>query len=175
MNAAASSSYLVTALSQEKIAITLFDNREPLLIAGTVSNLAEPDRIGLIITLIEPKSSQEVLLGSTFADASSVQDFLPFKIASTAEIGRIRVFDRGLFTLKMSLPARLPSGLYRVNVYLFQGTQLLEEQEISLTVEMEGWSRLVAFWAYEVAFWYIGLAIGGALGIGWISYRWIDV
>ena len=170
-----SSPYLVAVLSQETIEIPLFYTREPLLIAGTIKEFKPRDEIAVIATVIGPdRQNPEVsILASALLDLSPILETLPPEIQKLRPSVPIQLIDQRLFLVRVLFPDRLPSGLYHVTLYLFNGSDLLEKQELPLRIEQVGWGRQVALLAHDGPFWYACLAVVGAFGIGWISYRWV--
>ena len=168
-----SSPYLIAVLSQETIEIPLFYTREPLLIAGTIKEFEPRNELAVIATVIGPGRQTPAIsiLASTLI--SPALETLPPEIQKRRPLVPIQLIDQRLFLVRVLFPDRLPSGLYRVTLYLFNGSDLLEKQEIPLKIEQVGWGRQVALLAHDGPLWYACLAVVGAFGIGWISYRWI--
>ncbi len=82
----------------------------------------------------------------------------------------VSLTDGRLFATRVSLPANLPLGRYRLDTYLVSGGKVIAHQQRSFDVsevKLEGWVSRVAYghsWLFGVGF--TLLAMFGGLGLG---------
>ena len=74
-----------------------------------------------------------------------------------------------VFRTTFFLPSDIPTGEYRVNVYLFRRGAFLAGQTQTLTVEKGGFSEQIAAYADEVPLLYGLVCVGLAMATGWLA------
>ena len=85
------------------------------------------------------------------------------------EEGAISFLGDRLFRWTVSLPATVPVGNYKVEVYLLRGGQVVAAQFSPLFVYKAGLERRIYGFAYDWPFFYGIAAVLIALGAGWLA------
>lgn len=85
------------------------------------------------------------------------------------EIGKVTFLGERLFRWTVRLPANVPVGNYKVEVYLLRGGQVTSAQTSPLFVHKIGVERGIFRFATEQPFLYGLLAVLIALGAGWAA------
>lgn len=85
------------------------------------------------------------------------------------EIGKVRFLGERLFRWTVKLPANVPTGNYKVEVYLLRGGQVASAQTSPLFVQKMGVEREIFRFAYESPLIYGLAAVLLALAAGWIA------
>lgn len=85
------------------------------------------------------------------------------------EIGKVTFLGERLFRWTVKLPANVPVGVYKVEVYLLRGGQITGAQTSPLFVHKIGIERGIFRLATEQPFLYGLLAVLIALGAGWAA------
>lgn len=82
----------------------------------------------------------------------------------------IEFLSRTLFRAQIAIPAAVPPGEYRAEVYLFRGGQVVSAQTSPLFVDKAGFERQVYNYAYQASFAYGAAAIMMALIFGYAGF-----
>lgn len=82
----------------------------------------------------------------------------------------IDFLSRTLFRAQIPIPAAVPPGEYRAEVYLFRGGTVVSAQSSPLFVDKSGFERQVYNFAYQAAFAYGAATIAMALGFGYAGF-----
>jgi len=83
--------------------------------------------------------------------------------------GGIKVIGDRLFRTTVTFPANVPTGPYRVEVYLFDDGREIERRETTLIVRKVGLEASVFNFAHQQSALYGAIAIMIALGFGWLA------
>lgn len=83
--------------------------------------------------------------------------------------GNVRTVDKVLFSATLHLPARVPEGDYRGEVYLFDRGELLAYTSTPVSVRKIGFERWVFVIAHEHPLTYGLAAVALALSLGWLA------
>jgi len=81
----------------------------------------------------------------------------------------IEFLSRTLFRARIPVPAAVPPGEYRAEVYLFQGGTVVSAQSSPLFIDKSGFERRVYNYAYQASLAYGFIAIFMAIALGWLS------
>lgn len=81
----------------------------------------------------------------------------------------VELMDGALFRSRFTLPARVPVGDYRADVYLFAGRELLAQTSVPLKVSKTGFERQVFEAAHRSPVLYGLTAVLVALAAGWAA------
>lgn len=81
----------------------------------------------------------------------------------------VTILDQRLYRADLVLPANAPTGNYQVTTYLFKDGQLLDAQQVPLSLQKEGAMDKLSVIAQKQAPLYALGAIGLALLAGWLS------
>jgi uncharacterized protein (TIGR02186 family) len=82
----------------------------------------------------------------------------------------IDFLSRTLFRARIPVPAAVPAGEYRAEVYLFRGGVVVSAQSSPLFIDKSGFERQVYNFAYQASFAYGFAAIIVALLFGWGAF-----
>jgi uncharacterized protein (TIGR02186 family) len=82
----------------------------------------------------------------------------------------IEFLSRTLFRARISVPASVPPGEYRAEVYLFQNGTIVSAQSSPLFIDKSGFERRVYNYAYQASFAYGFAAVLMAFAFGWAGY-----
>ncbi len=85
------------------------------------------------------------------------------------EVGKVTFLGERLFRWTVKLPADVPTGTYKVEVYLLRGGQIASAQTSPLFVQKIGIERGIFQFAYESPLLYGLAAVLIALGAGWVA------
>lgn len=83
--------------------------------------------------------------------------------------GAVEFLDPGVFRTTFFLPSEIPTGEYRVSVYLFRGSSFLAGSTENLNIAKSGFSDRIARFADEQALVYGVLCVALAMGTGWFA------
>jgi uncharacterized protein (TIGR02186 family) len=75
-----------------------------------------------------------------------------------------------LFRARVPVPASVPPGEYRAEVYLFQNGTVVSAQSSPLSIDKSGFERQVYNFAYQQSWAYGLAAVIMAFSMGWIGY-----
>ena len=81
----------------------------------------------------------------------------------------IEFLSRTLFRARIPVPASVPPGLYRAEVYLFQGGTVVSAQSSPLFIDKTGFERRVYDFAYQRSFAYGISAVLMSIVLGWLA------
>lgn len=81
----------------------------------------------------------------------------------------IEFLSRTLFRARIPVPASVPPGEYRAEVYLFQGGTVVSAQSSPLFIDKTGFERRVYNYAYQASLAYGFAAVLMAIVLGWLS------
>jgi len=81
----------------------------------------------------------------------------------------IEFLSRTLFRARIPVPASVPPGEYRAEVYLFQGGTVVSAQSSPLFIDKSGFERRVYNYAYQASLAYGFAAVLMAIVLGWLS------
>lgn len=103
-----------------------------------------------------------------------------FKAAAVRDLKRDHLYwesptgidflSRTLWRAQIPIPAAVPPGEYRAEVYLFRGGTVVSAQSSPLFVDKSGFERQVYNFAYQAAFAYGAATIAMALGFGYAGF-----
>lgn len=103
-----------------------------------------------------------------------------FKAAAVRDLKRDHLYwesptgidflSRTLFRAQIPIPAAVPPGEYRAEVYLFRGGTVVSAQSSPLFVDKSGFERQVYNFAYQASFAYGAATIAMALGFGYAGF-----
>jgi uncharacterized protein (TIGR02186 family) len=82
----------------------------------------------------------------------------------------IEFLSRTLFRARIPVPAAVPPGEYRAEVYLFQGGTVASAQSSPLFIDKSGFERRVYNYAYQASFAYGFAAVLMAITFGWAGF-----
>ena len=82
----------------------------------------------------------------------------------------IEFLSRTLFRARIPVPATVPPGQYRAEVYLFQGGTVVSAQSSPLFIDKSGFERQVYNYAYQASFAYGFAAVLMAIAFGWVGF-----
>lgn len=82
----------------------------------------------------------------------------------------IEFLSRTLFRARISVPAAVPPGEYRAEVYLFQNGTVVSAQSSPLFIDKSGFERQVYNYAYQASFAYGFAAVAMAFAFGWAGF-----
>lgn len=82
----------------------------------------------------------------------------------------IEFLSRTLFRARIPVPASVPPGEYRAEVYLFQNGTIVSAQSSPLFIDKSGFERRVYNYAYQASFAYGFAAVLMAFAFGWAGY-----
>jgi uncharacterized protein (TIGR02186 family) len=86
------------------------------------------------------------------------------------ETGTIEFLGRTLFRARIPVPATVPDGPYKAEVYLFQNGGVVSAQSSPLYVDKSGFERRVYNYAYRDGALYGLATVAMALLLGWLSF-----
>lgn len=119
-------------------------------------------------------------LDATVHGAVSPEDAIAFRAAAVRDLKRdhlywesptgIEFLSRTLFRAQIPLPAAVPPGEYRAEVFLFRGGQVVSAQSSPLFVDKSGFERQVYNYAYQASFAYGFVTVLMALGFGYAGF-----
>jgi uncharacterized protein (TIGR02186 family) len=124
-------------------------------------------------------------LGTTHLRASvppgtPAEDALEFHAATVRSLRREQLYlestsaveflSRSLFRARIPVPANVPPGEYRAEVYLFHGGTVTSAQSSPLFVDKTGLEREIYDFAYEASLAYGSLAVVFSLTLGWLGF-----
>ena len=81
----------------------------------------------------------------------------------------IEFLSRTLFRARIPVPASVPPGEYRAEVYLFQGGTVVSAQSSPLFIDKTGFERRVYNYAYQASLAYGFGAVFMAIALGWLG------
>jgi uncharacterized protein (TIGR02186 family) len=82
----------------------------------------------------------------------------------------IEFLSRTLFRARIAVPASVPPGEYRAEVYLFQNGTVVSAQSSPLFIDKSGFERRVYNYAYQASFAYGFAAVLMAFAFGWAGF-----
>ena len=82
----------------------------------------------------------------------------------------IEFLSRTLFRARIPVPAAVPPGEYRAEVYLFQNGTVVSAQSSPLFIDKTGFERRVYNYAYQASFAYGFAAVLMAIAFGWAGF-----
>jgi uncharacterized protein (TIGR02186 family) len=82
----------------------------------------------------------------------------------------IEFLSRTLFRARIPVPAAVPPGEYRAEVYLFQDGTVVSAQSSPLFIDKSGFERQVYNYAYQASFAYGFAAVLMAVAFGWTGF-----
>jgi len=82
----------------------------------------------------------------------------------------IEFLSRTLFRARIPVPASVPPGQYRAEVYLFRGGTVISAQSSPLFIDKSGFERRVYNYAYDASFAYGSAAVAMAFAFGWMAF-----
>ena len=83
--------------------------------------------------------------------------------------GRVKILEDRLFRTSVTFPANVPTGIYKVEVFLFRNNRLIGSSIRPLLVHKAGIEAEIFNFAYQHAAWYGIIAIVIALMAGWAA------
>ena len=112
--------------------------------------------------------------------AVSPEETAAFRAAAVRDLKRdhlywesptgIEFLSRTLFRAQIPIPAAVPPGEYRAEVFLFRGGAVVSAQSSPLFVDKSGFERQVYNYAYQASFAYGFITVIMALGFGWAGF-----
>jgi uncharacterized protein (TIGR02186 family) len=119
-------------------------------------------------------------LDATVHGAVSPEDAIAFRAAAVRDLKRdhlywesptgIEFLSRTLFRAQIPIPAAVPPGEYRAEVFLFRGGIVVSAQSSPLFVDKSGFERQVYNYAYQASFAYGFVTVLMALGFGYTGF-----
>jgi uncharacterized protein (TIGR02186 family) len=106
---------------------------------------------------------------STELRAAIVRDRTRENLYHEAPAG-IEFLSPALFRARVPVPASVPPGEYRAEVYLFQGGTAVGAQSSPLSIDKSGFERTVYNLAYQNSLLYGSGAVLMAFAMGWLGY-----
>jgi uncharacterized protein (TIGR02186 family) len=82
----------------------------------------------------------------------------------------IEFLSRTLFRARIPVPASVPPGQYRAEVYLFRGGTVVSAQSSPLFIDKSGFERRVYNYAYDASLAYGSAAVVMAFAFGWLAF-----
>jgi uncharacterized protein (TIGR02186 family) len=82
----------------------------------------------------------------------------------------IDFLSRTLFRARIPVPAAVPPGQYRAEVYLFRGGTVVSAQSSPLFIDKSGFERRVYNYAYDASLAYGSAAVVMAFAFGWLGF-----
>jgi len=82
----------------------------------------------------------------------------------------IEFLSRTLFRARIPVPAAVPPGEYRAEVYLFQNGTVVSAQSSPLFIDKSGFERQIYNYAYQASFAYGFAAVLMSIAIGWAGF-----
>jgi uncharacterized protein (TIGR02186 family) len=82
----------------------------------------------------------------------------------------IEFLSRTLFRARIPVPAAVPPGEYRAEVYLFQNGTVVSAQSSPLFIDKSGFERQVYNYAYQASFAYGFAAVLMSFAFGWAGF-----
>jgi uncharacterized protein (TIGR02186 family) len=108
------------------------------------------------------------------------EDALEFHAATVRSLRRAQMYlestsaieflSRSLFRARIPVPANVPPGEYRAEVYLFHGGTVTSAQSSPLFVDKTGLERQIYEFAFEDSLAYGSLAVVFSLTLGWLGF-----
>ena len=144
---------------------------------GNVNTMAAPEwraiyEIGIEYLHFSPASGGA-------QSASDIETFRNGFVATRRGLGLfseqengVELIDNGLFRTRIMLPARVPIGDYRAEIYLFTDKKLVARQTVPFIVEKTGFERSVFEKAHRYPFSYGVIAVLTAVLAGWTA-AWV--
>lgn len=119
-------------------------------------------------------------LGATARTPISTAESTEFRAAIVRDRTRANLYREGpvgieflspaLFRARVPVPASVPPGEYRAEVYLFQGGTAVGAQSSPLSIDKSGFERTIYNLAYGNSFAYGFAAVLMAFAMGWLGY-----
>jgi len=119
-------------------------------------------------------------LEGTVRGASSPEEAGAFRAAAIRDRKREHLYwesptgidflSRTLFRARIPVPAAVPAGEYRAEVYLFRGGVVVSAQSSPLFIDKSGFERQVYNFAYQASFAYGFATVLIALFFGWSAF-----
>ena len=82
----------------------------------------------------------------------------------------IEFLSRTLFRARVPVPASVPPGQYRAEVYLFKGGTVVSAQSSPLFIDKSGFERQVYNYAYQASLAYGVVTVAMAFLLGWAGF-----
>lgn len=82
----------------------------------------------------------------------------------------IEFLSRTLFRARIPVPAAVPPGQYRAEVYLFRGGTVVSAQSSPLFIDKSGFERRVYNYAFDASLAYGSAAVAMAFAFGWLAF-----
>jgi uncharacterized protein (TIGR02186 family) len=173
----------MTVRRKERV-VGIWVNREQAVLAGLpgyyfLASTRPLDDIASLATL------QRFRLGTANLDAMALGGVKPdevaaFRAAAIRDRKRERLYwesptgieflSRTLFRARIQVPASVPPGEYRAEVYLFQNGTVVSAQSSPLFIDKSGFERRVYNYAYQASFAYGFAAVLMAFAFGWAGF-----
>jgi uncharacterized protein (TIGR02186 family) len=135
-----------------------------------IASLSTLERFKLGTANLEP-----VVHGSVDANEASA-----FRAAAIRDRKRERLYwesptgieflSRTLFRARIPVPASVPPGQYRAEVYLFRGGTVVSAQSSPLFIDKSGFERRVFNYAYDASLAYGSATVAMAFLFGWLAF-----
>ena len=119
-------------------------------------------------------------LDATARGVTDAADAAAFHAAAVRDLKRdhlywesptgIEFLSRTLFRAQIPIPAAVPPGQYRAEVFLFRGGAVISAQSSPLFVDKSGFERQVFNYAYQASFAYGFVTVLMALGFGYAGF-----
>jgi uncharacterized protein (TIGR02186 family) len=170
----------VTVRRKERI-LGLWINRKQVVLGGLpgyyflastrpltqIASSATLDRFGLGTTHLTAHAAGANGEAPAFLSAA-VRTYL--RDGLYRENGTIEFLGRTLFRARIPVPAAVPDGPYKAEVYLFQNGNVVSAQSSPLYIDKSGFERQVYNYAYRDALLYGIATVLMALLLGWLSF-----
>lgn len=101
--------------------------------------------------------------------AAVIRDRKRERLYSESPTG-IEFLSRTLFRVRVPVPAAVPPGQYRAEVFLFQGGAISRAQSSPLFIDKSGFERQVYNYAYQASLAYGVVTVAMAFALGWIGF-----
>lgn len=143
-----------------------------LVTTRPLSEIAQADKLQTI-GIGYPSLIKRFAAEGRSAEAGETRGFADAAVALLKQEGLYREHPQGvrfigkhLFRAEFSLPANVPVGPYKAEVFLFRGGIFLERYATSLDIEKAGLERAIYGLAHEMPFLYGILSVLAAIGAG---------
>lgn len=83
--------------------------------------------------------------------------------------GGVRVTENTLYRARIPIPAAVPVGEYRAEIYLIRRGRVLARSSVPIVIDKTGFERNMFLFAQDYGFLYGLTAIAVALGLGWVA------
>lgn len=134
--------------------------------------------------IVSPATRERYRLGigelkpeATEATAPDISDYVDALIRVrqrrglyVAKVGHVSFVGERLFRTSFAFPSTVPTGIYRVEVYLVRDGKVVDAENFPLLVNRAGFSADIYDFAHRHAAAYGVLAVGTALFFGWMAH-----